>query len=154
MRISDWSSDVCSSDLPPPKRDQLSFSPHRAAFISQGTMIGDLQFERRIALPCWKAGVHGATTSAVEQGRGITAMHRADRIEDLARRRTLENDASALYPDESELKHFADRRMDISLHERGQPVVAVQALPVVEDVTAARPFCPDARGPGDRTRAA
>jgi hypothetical protein len=35
-------------------------------------------------------------------------MHRADRIEDLARRRSLEHDASALQLDESELKRLAD----------------------------------------------
>src|SRR6516162_5097874 len=73
-------------------RDDAALGAHRAARRGQRAVIGDLQFERRIALAGFHAAMHGAAHDRVEHGRGPAAMHDTERVVDRPARRAFEHD--------------------------------------------------------------
>ena len=73
-----------------------------------GAVIGDLQFERRIALAGFHAAVHGVAHDRVEQGRGVAAMHDTERVVDRPGRRAFEHDKSFLGRHRMQFQRFDD----------------------------------------------
>src|SRR3546814_6935508 len=93
MRISDWSSDVCSSDLPEPFRrtetcpDEVERDPHRVIAETRGPSLGGANFAARRDLqpvgrkpPMAEASIldefEPAAPQPLPQRRGIDPDHR------------------------------------------------------------------------------
>src|SRR3546814_19941583 len=78
MRISDWSSDVCSSDLPIVSLALLNqgIDPEETIHCSGGLRVGNRVFR------CWKRGGHGLVNMArgIYQSCDVYFYHFAQRV--------------------------------------------------------------------------
>src|SRR5262249_53460852 len=89
-------------------RDDAALGAHRPVRLGQRAVIGDLQFELRIALAGFHAAMHGAAHDRVEQGRGVAAMHDTERVVDRLGRRACEHDKPFLGRYRCQVHRFAN----------------------------------------------
>src|SRR3546814_4029794 len=96
MRMSDWSSDVCSSDLRPPvpgpaRRDRGQARSCRLVFAAHRRDAGDRRFRQSR-----RAALRAARHAGARQRLGIAARRQYDREDTMISRRTMLMGASAL----------------------------------------------------------
>ena len=87
-----------------------AFGPHLAGRVRDRPHEADLELERRIARALRQGRLHRAAHAAIEQRRRVAAMHAADRIVVIERRRTLEHRPPVLDLDQIETQQSRDRR--------------------------------------------
>jgi len=85
-----------------PQGDHPSLGAHRAGVAAHGLEIGDLELQGGEALPAGEPRLDGAAAGRVEQGGGVTAVDRADRIVNRSIGDALEDDAAVADLDEVE----------------------------------------------------
>ena len=60
--------------------ERAAFGTHHASILSHAADKTDLEFERGVAGPRRQHRMHGKAHRRIQQGRGVAAMHRADRV--------------------------------------------------------------------------
>ena len=66
--------------------NDLAFCTDLTGLIGEWTNEVDLKFQRGVGHASRKGGVNGTAHAGVEQGSGVSAMHRAERIVEISRR--------------------------------------------------------------------
>src|SRR5690348_11174015 len=84
--------------------DDFAFRPERPGPIAHGPVIGNFEFQRRVALLRPHHGVDRAAHRAVEQRGCVAAMNAADRVVDGRRGVALEDHKSFFHFDRFEVE--------------------------------------------------
>src|SRR3546814_7321722 len=106
MRISDWSSDVCSSDLEAAPATALAGGGIRACYPSDHVLQGRLPVRRPgrgvpllamlLAVTAWPASTPLAAEGQQQQARGEAAIHNQAQLDDYLRRHVASGEPTPL----------------------------------------------------------
>ena len=100
---------------PAPDLQHLAFGAHPAGLVGHATHQADLVFERGVALAGRKRRMDRAAHGGVEQGGRVAAVHRTDRVVEIAQRFALEHGTSEFGFNQGEIEGLADRRQLVVL---------------------------------------
>jgi len=95
---------ISSQDGTDERLPRAAFRPERPGPIAHGPVIGNFEFQRRVALLRPHHGVDRAAHRAVEQRGCVAAMNAADRVVDGRRGVALEDHKSFFHFDRFEVE--------------------------------------------------
>src|SRR6185437_9528952 len=93
-----------------PDIDHLALGAHRSGLVGHGADVVDLDLEGGEAEAGLERGVDAAAHYRIEQGRGDTAVHAAERIVVIEHRLVIEGDAAVLDQAHRKAESLGDRR--------------------------------------------